>query len=130
VAPAVLPMSRSRVAEFDARVLEVVERIQTAHPELLEVEIAVEEAPPAPRRDGSPDPVLLGSVTRGGPGPARITLYRRPIELRSVGAVERADLVADTVVELVAELTGLSPVALDADYDGSRDRAPMPGQGR
>lgn len=118
LAPAAMPISRSRAARFDELVLAAVERIQRAYPELADVEIRVEEVPLRERRDGSPDPVALGRLeaathTRA----AQLILHRRPLELRAAAGTEREDLVNDTVTELVAELYGLSPMQIDPDYD-------------
>lgn len=119
LAPRAIPISRSRSEAFDYEVIQAVERLQRALPELVAVEVAVDEVPPAARRDGSPDPVPLGRIERARAGvAARLTLHRRPIELRSAPGVERNDLIADTIAELVAELFGLAPRDVDPDYDG------------
>jgi len=106
---------------FDELVLEAVERILTALPELEDVDVVVEEVPAAPRLSGAPDPVALGRVQLPSRGsPAQIVVHRRPIELRSSPGVEREDLVGDVVAELVAELFGMSPGQVDPDYRGDR----------
>ncbi|MEI2728673.1 MAG: metallopeptidase family protein [Candidatus Nanopelagicales bacterium] len=117
LAPATMPVSRSRAANFDELVLSAVERIQQAYPELADVEIRVEEVPLRERRDGSPDPVSLGRLHLAVAGrPAQLIIHRRPIELRAPVGTEREDLVNDTVTELVAQLFGLSPIQIDPDY--------------
>ena len=122
LAPATMPVSRSRATTFDELVLSAVERIQQAYPELADVEIRVEEVPLRERRDGSPDPVSLGRLRPAGAGrPAALIVHRRPIELRASAGTQREDLVNDTVTELVAELFGLSPIQVDPDY-GRDDR--------
>ena len=47
--------------------------------------------------------------------PARLVLYRRPIELRGSDAVERGDLVHDVVVEQLADLLDVPVDRLDPD---------------
>ena len=44
-------------------------------------------------------------------------LYRRPIEARSTGLDELAELVAAVVVEKVAEYLGVEPSEVDPDYN-------------
>ncbi|MEI8082648.1 MAG: metallopeptidase family protein [Actinomycetes bacterium] len=106
---------------FDELVIEAIERILTALPELEDVDVVVEEVPPAPRLSGAPDPVSLGRVEPPtARSSAQIVVHRRPIELRSSPGVEREDLVGDVVAELVAELFGLSPGQVDPDYRGDR----------
>lgn len=120
--PPTLPIATSRAAAFDALVVESVERIQRSLPELEDVEVVVEEVPPAARRDGAADPVTLGRVELAGAGrPAQLVVHRRPVELRCAPGAERLDLVHDVVAELVAELFGLAPQQVDPDYNGGRD---------
>ncbi len=120
--PPTIPIAKSRAVAFDELVLESVERVQRAIPELEDVAVIVEEVPPAPRRDGAPDPVPLGRVesAKGARSPVLI-VHRRPVELRSAPGLEREDLVHDVVAELIAELFGLSPQQVDPDYNGGRD---------
>ena len=48
--------------------------------------------------------------------PARIVVYRRPVESRATDALDLADLVRDVVVEQVAHLLGRSPDDVDPHY--------------
>ena len=48
--------------------------------------------------------------------PARIVVYRRPVEIRTKNRDERALLVHEVVVEQVAELLGLAPESVDPRY--------------
>jgi len=50
--------------------------------------------------------------------PARIVVYRRPVETRALDAEELEDLVRDVVVEQVAHLLGRSPDEVDPEYSG------------
>jgi predicted Zn-dependent protease with MMP-like domain len=114
------PASRSRSERFDDLVLDAVERLEPSWEETLRtIEFAVEDVPPPPV-DGPPpavEPVPLGrSHPAAGGQPARVVVYRRPIEARVSGERSRAALVHDVVVEQLAELLGLEPETVDPDY--------------
>ncbi|WP_408996797.1 metallopeptidase family protein [Streptomyces scabiei] len=72
---------------------------------------------------GRAGPAVPGQRRRG-PGakaaregrPARVVIYRRPVEIRTKGRDERAALVHEVVVEQVAELLGLNPESVDPRY--------------
>jgi hypothetical protein len=85
----------------------------------------VEEVPPEPvdgvdQRvvDGAAEqPVPLGRTFPARDGhPARVVVYRRPVEGRTPSSPVRDAFVHDVVVELVAELLGLEPETVDPDY--------------
>ncbi len=110
-----MPLSLSRSESFDEMVLDAVDRLPSRWAERLSlVEFAVEDVPLAS------DPRLavpLGRVLQAaGPNPARVVVYRRPVEHRSAGTRSGASLVQDVVIELVAELMGIEPEAVDPDY--------------
>lgn len=98
--------------------LDTVESLERRYSqELAGVEFAVEEVPPDLNvydtdvlEDGE---VPLARLLPGGPGqpdmPARIVLYRRPLEFRAMDRDDLADLVHDVIVEQVANLLGLDP---------------------
>jgi predicted Zn-dependent protease with MMP-like domain len=118
LAPSGVPVSRSRAERFDEVVLDAVEQLERRFAaELDGVEFAVEEVPDAARKDLDEE-VPLGAVrpSSGQGEPARVVIYRRPIELRAMGATELAALVHEVVVEQVAELLGLSPDDVDPGY--------------
>jgi predicted Zn-dependent protease with MMP-like domain len=61
--------------------------------------------------------VPLGRVYPASAGrPARIVVYRRPVETRASGARDVAALVADIVTEQVAGLLGVRPEELDPGF--------------
>lgn len=116
LAPAQLPVSRTRSEIFDDLVLDAVEELETHWAsELAGVEFAVEEVPPEePDEPLSSEVVLdrgvlLGRLYRAGlpdlPGPA-VVVYRRPVEARAAEGEDRGDLVFMVVAELVADLIG------------------------
>jgi predicted Zn-dependent protease with MMP-like domain len=125
LAPARVPVSRSRSEIFDDLVLDAVEELETQlAAELAGVEFAVEEVPP----DGAGESlssevvldrgVVLGRLYRQGlaelPGPA-VVVYRRPVEARTVDPDDRGDLVFMVVAELVADLLGRDLDEIDPD---------------
>ena len=124
LAPSGVPLVRTRAETFDDLVLDAVEHLERRWGKQLEhVQFAVEDVPPATllRRD-SVEPVPLGwHVTAGAHGPAQVIVYRRPIEARSAGADDLAELVHDVVVEEVADLLGLDPRAVDPAYGAGWD---------
>jgi predicted Zn-dependent protease with MMP-like domain len=111
-------MARTRAEMFDDLVLDTVESLEDRYArELAEVEFAVEDVPPDLNvydsdviDDGE---VPLARLLTPKPGqsdvPARIVLYRRPLELRAPHRDDLADLVHDVIVEQVANLLGLDP---------------------
>ncbi|WP_406865331.1 metallopeptidase family protein [Streptomyces sp. HUAS MG47] len=113
VAPPQVPLSASRADTFRDLVLDSVERLERRFPQLVDVEFLVMEVPPDVREDTVP---LGGSVPAKKDGPARVVVYRRPVEIRTKSREERATLVHEVVVEQVADLLGLSPESVDPRY--------------
>lgn len=116
--PASLPAARSRSQQFDDLVLDVVERIEQAWADQLRrTEFAVEDVPasdPAPWEDGGVP--LARSFPAASGRPARIVVYRRPVEARAADRGELARLVRDVVVEQAAHVIGRAPEAVDPHY--------------
>ena len=112
--PGAVPLRRSRSDAFDDLVVESAVRLQRRWTgELGAVEFLVEDVPPG-EDDGG---IALGSCRpAAGDQPARVTVYRRPVETRAGNERARATLVHDVVVEQVAELLGLEPETVDPDY--------------
>lgn len=115
--PPGLPVTRTRAESFDDVVLDAVEALEPRLGDRLErVEFAVEDIPPASVTAalGPGDPIPLASATPAGEGtPARVVVYRRPVELRA--GPEVPDLVAVVVVEQLAALFGMTPEDIDPD---------------
>lgn len=119
VAPPQVPLSASRAEAFTDLVQDSVERLERRWPQLAEVEFLVLEVPPLGGADGEwPDEAvpLGGSLSAAEGKPARVIIYRRPVEIRTKGRDERAALVHEVVVEQVADLLGLSPESVDPRY--------------
>lgn len=104
---------------FDDLVLALVRPLQTRWAdELRDVEFAVEETPLLPS-DWDPVAVPLATLVPSTPGtPARIVLFRRPIEHRAATREEMSGLVLALLVEQVAELLDRDPADIDDRYDG------------
>ena len=116
--PAV-PAMTSRRQRFDDLVLDSAARLEgTLGNRLDQVEFAVEDVPPA-----DPAPWESGGVPLGrafpahGRTPARVVVYRRPVESRAESQRELSLIVQDIVVEQVAGLLGMSPEDLDPRYE-------------
>ena len=127
-----VPLSQTRGERFDDLVLDAVEHLEERWGRQLEgVEFAVEDVPAVPLEDGAvydegviadetaggavPLGRLLGPAVdeRGQASPARIVVYRRPLEARAVDRIDLADLVHDVVVDQVARLLGMDPDEID-----------------
>jgi predicted Zn-dependent protease with MMP-like domain len=110
----------TRREAFDEIVVSLVDRLTTRYgPELSDVEFGSQDVPhiSAAWRE----PVPLGSVTgRTEERPARVVVFRRPIESKATSRSELISLVHRELVELVAELLGRSPEEIDdlADPEG------------
>ncbi|PWI07584.1 hypothetical protein DIZ27_26595 [Streptomyces sp. NWU339] len=119
IAPPQVPLAASRAETFADLVQDSVERLERRWPQLADIDFLVLEVP---RLDGpglrwSDEAVPLGGTVPGREGhPARVVIYRRPVEIRTKGRDERAALVHEVVVEQVAELLGLTPETVDPRY--------------
>jgi Zincin-like metallopeptidase len=104
----------SRSQRFDALALGVIDRFKRRWPsELANVEFGVEDTPMVPV-DWADDPIPLAVLAQPGERkPARIVLFRRPIELRAQGGRELTALVYEVVIEQVADLLGKEPEEVD-----------------
>ncbi|WP_405657279.1 metallopeptidase family protein [Streptomyces sp. RK9] len=122
VAPPQVPLSASRAEAFTDLVQDSVERLERRWPQLTEIDFLVLDVPPTIGGDAGDEEWAAGTVPLGGTisasegRPARVVIYRRPVEIRTKGRDERAALVHEVVVEQVAELLGLSPESVDPRY--------------
>jgi len=115
--PTSMPAYRSRAQRFDDLVLDAVERIERRWSRQLEgTEFAVEDVPPSNPAPWEHGGVPLGRYFPADAGePARIVIYRRPVEARATDALDRADLVREVVVEQVAHMIGRAPDEIDPE---------------
>ncbi len=120
-----MPLSRTRAEAFDDLVLDAVEEIEEVvqdDPALVArlgaVELGVEDVPPpgALAEAAAGRDLPLG---RSEPGqrdrPARVVVYRRPLELRAGDVEDRGRLVHEVVVEQLAELLEVPAERLDPE---------------
>ncbi len=104
----------TRRDDFDELVLSLVDRLSSRWgTELGDVQFGTEDVPQLPD-DWADEPVPFGSLVRAGPhAPARIVLFRRPIELRAKSRLERTALANEVLVEHIADLLGRDPAEID-----------------
>ncbi|WP_171905323.1 metallopeptidase family protein [Cellulosimicrobium cellulans] len=120
--PPSAPANRTRAERFDDVVLDAVESVERRWAtQLRGTEFAVEDVPPsdpAPWEEGG---VPLGRCFPADSGrPARVVVYRRPVEARAIDPEDLEDLVHDVVVEQVAHLLARSPEEIDPRYGEGR----------
>ncbi len=108
------PQRRRPRDEFDDLVVSLVERLVGRwERELDDVEFGTEEVPDLPS-DWGDEPAPLGAMTPAKPGvPARIVIFRRPVELRAKTRLERSALVNEVLIENIAELLGRDADEID-----------------
>jgi hypothetical protein len=114
LSPRGLAVGRSRRDDFDDLVLLLVDRLASRwEKELAGVEFGTEDAPQIPD-DWTSERVPFGSlVPAGSRRPARIVVFRRPIEMRAKTRPERTALVHEVLVEHIAALLGRDPAEVD-----------------
>ncbi|MCU1678192.1 MAG: metallopeptidase family protein [Frankiales bacterium] len=118
--PSSTPAWRTRAERFDDAILDAVETIERrAGKKVARIEFAVEEVPPemvdplSRTYDDESGVPLASAWAATRKEPARIVLYRRPIESRAPHPEDLEDFVRDLVVEQVADLLGIDPDELD-----------------
>ncbi|HEX6576809.1 MAG TPA: metallopeptidase family protein [Jiangellaceae bacterium] len=116
LAPADSPLARSRAERFDEMVVETVDRLNRRwRQQLAAVEFAVEDVPLLDDWDRDWVP-LARTFAAAGALPARIVVYRRPVETRAAAPRQLRILLGDVVAEQVAELLGVEPDEIDPSY--------------
>lgn len=108
----------SRSDQFDEHVLDAVERIERRlRRPLDDVEFAVELVPPSDPAPWEHRQVPLSRLFPAeGRLPARIVLYRRPIETRTDDPRDLPAMVNDIVIEQLAGALNVEPTTLDPGY--------------
>jgi hypothetical protein len=106
--PPSVPLSRSRAEQFDDLVLDAVEDLERRWERelVLDADVLDDGSVPLAR-------VLPAHREDGREHPARIVVYRRPLEIRATDRDDLADLVRDVVVDQVAVLLGRDPEEID-----------------
>lgn len=121
VLPRSAPAYLSRSDRFDGYVLAAVELVEAGwSTQLRGTEFAVEDVPPSDPHPWEPVGVRLGRCHPAEAGqPARVVVFRRPVEARAEDRGDLADLVREVVVEQVAELLGRRPEEIDPRWAGN-----------
>jgi hypothetical protein len=124
-------LSQTRAETFDDLVLDAVDQVEltvrddTALADrVAAVELGVEDVPPEDdlARAEAGDELPLGRAEPGArERPARLVLYRRPLELRAADLSDRGLLVHEVVVELLADLLSVPLERLDGEDDDEDD---------
>ncbi len=113
-----LPRYRTRSGMFDDMTAAQIRRLHDAWPNLVaDIQFAVEDVPPsapAPWED-QPDPLSQGFAAGRGI-PARIVLYRLPIQTRCRTRMELQLAIRDELVSRLANLSGRRPEEIDPDW--------------
>lgn len=116
LAPDDVPLSRTRAERFDEIVIAAVERLDKRwQDQLAKIEFAVEDVPSLDDWDREWVP-LARTFAATGALPARIVVFRRPVETRVMDVVQLRALVSDVVVEQVAEFLDVPPEDIDDSY--------------
>lgn len=111
---------RHSAAEFflDSMAASVRRLMQTCPDALASVDIGVEDVPSATFDWALLDRVPLAAAIDATPTrPARIVIFRRPLERRATDRADLRDLVHITLVEQLSALTGRSMQDLDPEVD-------------
>lgn len=123
LAPRQVPLTESPSERFDNIVLDAVEHVEIRwRNEMRTLDFAVEEVPPLDVQWPVEDEIQSAGVPLarllppGGGQPARVVLYRRPLELRALDRDDLEDMIHDIVVEEVAHFLGLDPETVDPGY--------------
>lgn len=111
-----VPAMRSRGQRFDEVVLEAFERVcDRAQIKRVPVELAVEDVPPSDPAPWEDQIALARAFPAEGPLPARVVVYRRPLETRADSDDELLELIDVVMCEQIAGLLGIDPDDLKED---------------
>ncbi|MCH4159159.1 MAG: metallopeptidase family protein [Bifidobacterium minimum] len=113
-----LPRYRTRSGMFDDMVAAQIRRLHEAWPDLVDaIQFAVEDVPPSSPAPWEDQPDLLSHGFAAGRGiPARIVLYRLPMQTRCRTRMELQWGIRDELVSRLADLTGRRPDEIDPDW--------------
>ncbi|KAB5608340.1 metallopeptidase family protein [Bifidobacterium jacchi] len=113
-----LPRYRTRSGMFDDMVAAQLRRLNGAWPELIRpVQFAVEDVPPSDPAPWESHPNPSSRCFPASHGvPARIVLYRMPIQMLSQSRTELQLVIRDEIVGRLAELYGRNPEDIDPEW--------------
>lgn len=103
---------------FDDMVASQLRRLHGAWPQLVQpVQFAVEDVPASDPAPWQADPDLCSQCFPAGRGtPARIVLYRMPIQMHARTRMDLQFAIRDELVSRLAELYGRRPEEIDPDW--------------
>ena len=103
---------------FDDMVAAQVRRLGEAWPQLVRpLQFAVEDVPPSEPVPWQVEPNLTSQCFPASHGiPARIVLYRMPLQTEAPTKIELQLAIRDELVSRVAELYGRRPEEIDPDW--------------
>lgn len=110
-----LPRYRTRTGMFDDMVAAQVRRLGQAWPELIRpLQFAVEDVPPSDPTPWQTEPNMTSQCFPASHGiPARVVLYRMPLQTEAPTKLELQLAVRDELVARIAELYGRRPEEID-----------------
>lgn len=113
-----MPRYRTRSGMFDDLVAAHIRRLGNAWPELIHpLQFAVEDVPPSDPVPWELEPNVKSRLFPAAHGmPARIVLYRMPLQSRARNRDDLQWAIRDELVVRVAELYGRRPEEIDPDY--------------
>lgn len=116
-----LPRYRTRSGMFDDMVSSQIRRLLAAWPELIRpVQFAVEDVPPSSPAPWEPRPNVTSQCYAASHGvPARIVLYRMPMQMHHPTKQDLEWAIRDALVARIAELYGRRPEEIDPDWAGT-----------
>ncbi|MBD2759061.1 metallopeptidase family protein [Yimella sp. cx-573] len=105
-----VPAMRSRSDRFDEVVLDAFERVcDRAELRKSPIELAVEDVPPSDPAPWEDQIALARAFPAQNSLPARVVVYRRPIETRAATEAELVELIHLVMCEQIAGLLGIDP---------------------
>ncbi|MDN6484815.1 MAG: metallopeptidase family protein [Bifidobacterium mongoliense] len=113
-----LPRYRTRGGMFDDMVASQLRRLSQAWPDLVApVQFAVEDVPPSQPAPWEDSPSLDSQSFPAGRGlPARVVLYRLPLQMHAGARANLQWAIRDELVSRIAELYGRRPEEIDPDW--------------
>lgn len=113
-----LPRYRTRSGLFDDLVAAQVRRLAHAWPKLVQdVQFAVEDVPPSEPTPWEGNVVYTSQLFPAAHGsPARIVLYRMPIEMHASQRIDIECTIRDELVLRLAQLAGMHPEDIDPQW--------------
>ncbi|XOQ63602.1 MAG: metallopeptidase family protein [Bifidobacterium crudilactis] len=113
-----LPHYRTASGMFDDMVAGQLKRLGTAWPDLMKpVEFAVEDVPPSmPTPWDDEDRTFSQGFPSNHGIPARIVLYRMPLQMQTKDRMEMQLMIRDELVMRLAQLYGRRPEEIDPSW--------------